>query len=144
MYLIKSLPLLQGIPPVDPRYIVDALESVPIISGQFVMIPYFGGRLTFKVVGTIPEITGDVEAVIVIQKTIFGILDKELAIDSSDQSIEDTRYSILQKVWTVEKLSRSELEHLIDNLTKFYDIVSKKFTGKKMKTRVQIPIGLYF
>ena len=127
---VMVLPL-QGIPPVDPRYIADALESVPIIPGQFVMIPYFGGRLTFKVVGIIPEISDDVQTVIVTQKTIFGILDQELAIDSSDQSIEDTRYSILQKVWTVEKLSKPEFDDLIKNLTKFYDIVHKKIIGEK-------------
>lgn len=117
---------LENIPPIDPRYIADALESMPLISRQYVMVPYFGGRLTFMVVGTIPEITDDVEAVIVTQKTVFGILDKKLGIGSSDQSIEDARYSILRKIWTVEKLSKSEFGDLVDDLTKFYDIVHKK------------------
>jgi len=127
---VMVLPL-EAIPPIDARYIADALESVPLIPGQYVMVPYFGGRLTFKVVGTIPEITDDVEAVIVTQKTVFGILEKNLALDSSDQSVEDARYSILQKVWTVEKLSKSEFDDLIKHLTKFYDVVSKKLQNKK-------------
>jgi transitional endoplasmic reticulum ATPase len=117
---------LESIPPVDPQYIADALESMPLISGQYVMVPYFGGRLTFKVVGTIPAVADNVEAVIVTQKTVFAILDKKLDLDSSDESIEDTRYSLLQKIWTVEKLSKSEFDDLVNDLAKFYDVVHKK------------------
>jgi transitional endoplasmic reticulum ATPase len=119
---------LEAIPPIDPRYIADALESVPLIPEQYLMVPYFGGRLTFKVVGIIPEITDDVEAVIVTQKTTFGILDRKLDVNSSDQSIEDDRYSILQKVWKVEKLSKSEFDNLMNSLKQFYEIVRKKTT----------------
>ena len=36
---------LEAIPPIDERYLADALESVPIIKGDNVMVPYFGGRL---------------------------------------------------------------------------------------------------
>ena len=60
---------LENIPPIDERYIADVLESIPITKGDNVMIPYFGGRLTFQVTSTIP----DVEAVLVIKKTIFSI-----------------------------------------------------------------------
>jgi hypothetical protein len=67
-----------------------------------------------------------VEAVIVTQKTVFAILDKKLDLDSSDESIEDTRYSLLQKIWTVEKLSKSEFDDLVNDLAKFYDVVHKK------------------
>ena len=121
---------LEAIPPLDPRYIADALESIPLIPNQYVMVPYFGGRLTFKVVGTIPEVADKVEAVMVTQKTVFGILDKKLDDDSSDQSIEDSRYSIMQKIWTMEKLSKSEFDDLMSSLTKFYDIVRKKAIGE--------------
>jgi hypothetical protein len=67
-----------------------------------------------------------VEAVIVTQKTVFAILDKKLGLDSSDQSIEDARYSLLQKIWTVEKLSKHEFDDLVNDLAKFYDVVHKK------------------
>src|SRR5207302_5648638 len=60
---------LENIPPIDERYLADVLESVPITKGDNVMIPYFGGRLTFQVTSTIP----DAEAVLVIKKTIFSI-----------------------------------------------------------------------
>ncbi|WP_316504679.1 hypothetical protein [Nitrosopumilus sp.] len=42
---------LEAIPPIDPRYAADALNSMPVIPKQFVMIPYFWGRLTFMVMG---------------------------------------------------------------------------------------------
>ncbi|HEX5982544.1 MAG TPA: AAA family ATPase, partial [Nitrososphaeraceae archaeon] len=45
---------LEAIPPIDERYLADALESVPIIKGDNVMVPYFGGRLTFQVIGVTP------------------------------------------------------------------------------------------
>jgi transitional endoplasmic reticulum ATPase len=41
---------LESIPPVDERYLADALESVPLIKGDNIMVPYFGGRLTFQVI----------------------------------------------------------------------------------------------
>src|ERR671911_2287109 len=41
---------LEAIPPIDERYLADALESVPLIKGDNVMVPYFGGRLTFQVI----------------------------------------------------------------------------------------------
>ena len=62
---------LEAIPPIDERYIADALESVPVIVGDNVMLPYFGGRLTFQVVDTTPA-----QAVIITQKTTFKINDK--------------------------------------------------------------------
>ena len=45
---------LEAIPPIDERYLADALESVPLIKGDNLMVPYFGGRLTFQVVGVTP------------------------------------------------------------------------------------------
>ncbi|MDQ5870145.1 MAG: AAA family ATPase, partial [Thermoproteota archaeon] len=48
---------LEAIPPVDERYLADALESVPLIKGDNVMVPYFGGRLTFEVTDVTPAST---------------------------------------------------------------------------------------
>ena len=54
---VKALPAervilapLENIPPIDERYIADALEGIPLTKGDNVMVPYFGGRLTFQVV----------------------------------------------------------------------------------------------
>ena len=37
---------LEAMPPIDPRYAADALNNMPLIPKQLVMVPYFGGRLT--------------------------------------------------------------------------------------------------
>jgi len=63
---------LEAIPPIDERYLADALESVPLIKGDNVMVPYFGGRLTFQVIGVTPNS----DAVLVTQKTVFHIAEK--------------------------------------------------------------------
>lgn len=57
MEKVKTLPPLtkitftpqEAIPPIDDRYLVDALDGLPITIGDNVIMPYFGGRLTFKV-----------------------------------------------------------------------------------------------
>ena len=63
---------LESIPPIDERYLADALESVPLTKGDNIMIPYFGGRLTFQILGVSP--VG--EAVLVTQRTVFSITEK--------------------------------------------------------------------
>ena len=63
---------LEAIPPIDERYLADALESVPLIKGDNVMVPYFGGRLTFQVIGVTPA----ADAVLITQKTVFHIAEK--------------------------------------------------------------------
>ena len=67
---------LEAIPPIDERYLADALESVPLIKGDNVMVPYFGGRLTFQVIGLTPA----ADAVLVTQKTMFHIAEKDSAL----------------------------------------------------------------
>jgi|TARA_B100000315_G_scaffold170051_1_gene158624 transitional endoplasmic reticulum ATPase len=63
---------LEAIPPIDERYLADALESVPVTKGDNIMIPYFGGRLTFQVIGVNPH----ADAVLITQKTVFTISEK--------------------------------------------------------------------
>jgi transitional endoplasmic reticulum ATPase len=83
---IKAIPAekvivapLEAIPPIDERYLADALESVPLIKGDNVMVPYFGGRLTFQVIGVNPT-SGSNEASIVTQKTTFSITSTDHAL----------------------------------------------------------------
>ena len=67
---------LETIPPIDERYLADALDSVPLVKGDNVMVPYFGGRLTFQVIGVTPA----AEAVLVTQKTMFHIAERDSAL----------------------------------------------------------------
>lgn len=63
---------LEAIPPIDAKYLADTLESVPVTKGDNIMVPYFGGRLTFQVVGISPA----AGAVLITQRTIFSIAEK--------------------------------------------------------------------
>ena len=65
---------LEAIPPIDERYLADALESVPLIKGDNVMVPYFGGRLTFQIAGITPVVTSE-NAALVTPKTVFSITE---------------------------------------------------------------------
>jgi transitional endoplasmic reticulum ATPase len=67
---------LEAIPPIDERYLADALESVPLVKGDNIMVPYFGGRLTFQVIGVTPV----ADAVLVTQKTTFHIAERGSAL----------------------------------------------------------------
>src|SRR5215472_11429407 len=67
---------LEAIPPVDEHYLADALESVPLIKGDNVMVPYFGGRLTFQVISVTPA----ADAVLGTQKTTFHIAERDSAL----------------------------------------------------------------
>jgi transitional endoplasmic reticulum ATPase len=80
---------LEAIPPIDERYLADALESVPLIKGDNVMVPYFGGRLTFQIIGITPPPAVDTAA-IVTNKTAFTITEKDEALRGMPQvSYED-------------------------------------------------------
>ncbi len=72
---------LEAVPPIDERYLADALEDVPMIKGDNVMVPYFGGRLTFQVIGVSPPAS---DAVLVSQKTQFNITTSSGVLRGAD------------------------------------------------------------
>jgi transitional endoplasmic reticulum ATPase len=76
---VKALPAekvvvapVEAVPPIDERYLADALEGTPVTKGDNVMVPYFGGRLTFQVIGISPV----AEAALITQRTVFVISAK--------------------------------------------------------------------
>jgi transitional endoplasmic reticulum ATPase len=68
---------LEAVPPFDERYLADSLDSVSMIKGDNIMVPYFGGRLTFQVIGLTPATC---DAVIVGHNTQFTIATSDLAL----------------------------------------------------------------
>jgi transitional endoplasmic reticulum ATPase len=74
---------LEAIPPIDEHYFADALESVPLIKGDNVMVPYFGGRLSFQVIGVTPA----ADAVLVTQKTMFHMAERDSALRGSTAQV---------------------------------------------------------
>ena len=59
---------LDSIPPIDERYLADALEMMPVTKNDSVMVPYFGGRLAFEIVDIVPDTD-----VIINPNTVFTI-----------------------------------------------------------------------
>ncbi|MDR4511558.1 MAG: CDC48 family AAA ATPase [Nitrososphaeraceae archaeon] len=99
---------LEAIPPIDERYLADALESVPIIKGDNVMVPYFGGRLTFQVIGVSPA---NADAVLVTQKTIFHIAEKGETLRGVPQVTYEDIGGLREEIQKVREMIELPLRH---------------------------------
>ena len=99
---------LEAIPPIDERYLADALESVPIIKGDNVMVPYFGGRLTFQVIGVTPA---NADAVLVTQKTIFHIAEKGETLRGVPQVAYEDIGGLREEIQKVREMIELPLRH---------------------------------
>lgn len=120
----------EAIPPIDEKYMTDALESMPLVPKQNIMMPYFGGRLTFQVIETIPKIDHNTEAVIVDQNTIMHIQEKKKEFPNTSD-IGTKRQFILHQLVKLEDLNRDEFEELVLKITELY----KEFCDKKDMNR---------
>lgn len=98
---------LEAIPPIDERYLADALESVPLIKGDNVMVPYFGGRLTFQVIGVTPGS----DAVLVTQKTVFHIAEKGETLRGVPQVTYEDIGGLTEEIKKVREMIELPLRH---------------------------------
>ena len=99
---------LETIPPVDERYLADALESVPIVKGDNVMVPYFGGRLTFEVIEVTPS---QASAVLVSQKTVFQISVKSEAQRGVARVVYEDIGGLKEEIQKVREMIELPLRH---------------------------------
>jgi transitional endoplasmic reticulum ATPase len=99
---------LEAIPPIDERYLADALESVPLIKGDNVMVPYFGGRLMFQVIGVTPPA---VDAVLVTQKTIFNITERGTSLDRGTRVAYEDIGGLKEEIQKVREMIELPLRH---------------------------------
>lgn len=87
------------------------------------MVPYFGGRLTFQVLGIVPN----VDAVAVTQKTIFDIsnkgptlkgLDNFIQISELRKTVQRLENELLQKHEEIKNITRDMLQqnHLPEDI----------------------------
>jgi transitional endoplasmic reticulum ATPase len=103
---------LEAIPPIDERYLADALESVPLIKGDNVMVPYFGGRLTFQVIGATPSQANSIDAVVVItQKTVFHIAEKGETLRGMPQVTYEDIGGLKEEIQKVREMIELPLRH---------------------------------
>ena len=98
---------LEAIPPIDERYLADALESVPLIKGDNVMVPYFGGRLTFQIIGVTPN----ADAVLVTQKTVFSIAEKGETLRGVPQVSYEDIGGLTDEIKKVREMIELPLRH---------------------------------
>lgn len=98
---------LEAIPPIDERYLADALESVPLIKGDNVMVPYFGGRLTFQVIGVTPAS----DAALVTQKTVFHIAEKGETLRGVPQVTYEDIGGLTDEIKKVREMIELPLRH---------------------------------
>src|ERR1017187_347832 len=98
---------LEAVPPIDERYLADTLESVPVTKGDNVMIPYFGGRLTFQVMGVSPV----AEAVLITQRTVFVISEKGEALRGVPQVTYEDIGGLKDEIQKVREMIELPLRH---------------------------------
>ena len=98
---------LEAIPPIDERYLADALESVPVTKGDNIMIPYFGGRLTFQIIGVNPL----ADAVLITQKTVFTISEKGEVLRGVPQVTYEDIGGLKDEIQKVREMIELPLRH---------------------------------
>jgi len=101
---------IEAIPPIDERFLADALETVPVVKGDNVLVPYFGGRLTFQVVSTMPATTAD-SAVMVNQKTVFVIGEKSEAAHGVPRVCYEEIGGLKEEIQKVREMIELPLRH---------------------------------
>src|SRR5713226_6339429 len=97
----------EAVPPIDGRYLADTLESVPVTKGDNVMIPYFGGRLTFQVVGVSPV----ADAALITQRTVFVISEKGEALRGVPQVTYEDIGGLKDEIQKVREMIELPLRH---------------------------------
>ncbi|HXG06555.1 MAG TPA: AAA family ATPase, partial [Nitrososphaera sp.] len=101
---------LEQIPPIDERYLADALEGVPILKGDNVMVPYFGGRLTFQISGITPSVGPDGGAIIT-SKTVFSIVEANESARGVPQVTYEDIGGLKEEIQKVREMIELPLRH---------------------------------
>ncbi|MGI0049092.1 MAG: AAA family ATPase, partial [Nitrososphaera sp.] len=101
---------LESIPPIDERYLTDALEGTPVVRGDHVMVPYFGGRLTFDI-GSVAPAIGSENASIVTQKTIFSIVERSESARGLPQVAYEDIGGLKEEIQKVREMIELPLRH---------------------------------
>ena len=111
-----TLEPMQNPSPVDPRYITDLLNEVPLMKGDECVVPYFSGHLSFLVAETIPA--GNV---IVKNEYTSCIFTKDPPSSSNDPSLDMQIRNVIQDLLKIKTMTDDELEGVIEKIRKIYD-----------------------
>lgn len=122
---------LEQVPPLDERYLSQALESIFMMKGDILMVPYFGGRLTFAVKNIKPEKT----VVLSTKKTSFRIVNAPKS--PNELKIIDAIVTIEKRIIEQEKKIMVIVEQKTMDSTKIIDILKIIDDLKKVKKHFQ-------
>jgi len=124
---------VESIPELDTKYLADALESVVVIAGDKVMVPYYGGRLTFKIIDTKP-----IGIVMITQMTEFIIEEEDLPdeIREFEEYISQRKQEFLKDIKRVilQNLKEKKYDNL-KNLIESYNTEIENLTKMKKQIR---------
>lgn len=98
---------LEAVPPIDERYLADALDNVPLVKGDKVMVPYFGGRLTFQTISIAPASV----PVIVTTKTIFSIASSDVALKGIPRVTYEDIGGLKDEIQKIREMIELPLRH---------------------------------
>ncbi len=99
---------LDSIPPIEERYLADSLENIPVTKDDTVMVPYFGGKITFHILGIIPANAG---AVIVTAKTLFHVGKKRDSLGGVPMISYEDIGGLTEEVKKVKEMIELPLKH---------------------------------
>lgn len=125
---------LEAIPPIDNRYVSDALDGVVLIPGMEFKIPYFGGRLRFKMIRAEPD-----GAVIIRQSSVCTILDELEPVELQEFNELIESYRSLQISQLRQGLKDKNTEDIEDALEKIRNLdlviagVNQIFSGNRLE-----------
>ncbi len=127
---------LKPIPPIDERYLTDTLEAVSLIRGDNVMVPYFGGRLTFQVIGVTPN----ADVVLVTQTTTFHLVEAAKTETNHLQPVVDLR-EILKDLGTAKSILESRADP--DGRKKIKELVDSTYGRlQDVEGEIHVMLGL--
>jgi transitional endoplasmic reticulum ATPase len=102
-----TLAPMESIPEIDERYLTDALDNLPIVKGDKVTVPYFGGRLAFEVISIVPASVPTLSN----KRTIFHITAGEKALGGIAHVTYEDIGGLKEEIQKVREMIELPLRH---------------------------------
>ncbi|UVS68169.1 CDC48 family AAA ATPase [Nitrososphaera viennensis] len=98
---------LESVPQLDEHYLADVLDNTPLVKGDKVTVPYFGGKLTFEVIHVTPASV----PVLPNKKTIFHIAESDRVRDGIAQVTYEDIGGLKEEIQKVREMIELPLRH---------------------------------
>jgi transitional endoplasmic reticulum ATPase len=97
----------ESVPLIDERYLTDALDNLPIVKGDKVTVPYFGGRLTFEAITVKPASVPTLSD----KKTVFHVMESKTALDGIAHVTYEDIGGLKDEIQKVREMIELPLRH---------------------------------